>query len=614
MGWKLFFEQNPPSESVKFIRYKKGSWPADSYIKQLDTIFEQTAQFQNLVLEQYHHHHTKPPRKFTTSYWRKLLDSMTVGSRFLQCDKNLGIRLVSEEVYARLAERESRNYSYIDSFEICDESMNEMIARFAIVAAAVNTVFPLVAGRQLTSNDQKRKQVLMEIAEFMHFTTRGDKEFSFPRLRMLLKVHKQVKSDGLLPVRPIIPNWGLPSYGLAKWLGGFMAKMLKSIPWHLESTDDFLSFIKDKDRSSRVSAFDFTNLYGNEPVVETLSLFFDALTEWKWVFDDESDRIIFEALMTPINIPESLCYAHIFRCGDTKQTYTFCLLLAECIFCTIAELDMGHGRKVLVSTADFLAMGCPPVAPLSVITLAVLEARSLGFERCTRGLRRLIDDIIIDENVIVEHELRSVYPSYLELNHGDKGHFLDVSYVWVGSRFMTYPYIKPHTTIPLNIHSCHPFHVLRATAKNELVRLMKLCSEEDSKYAWTMFWHTKYEAAGYGLRLRNQIEGEVRYSPRVIHSKKPRRYINHVECFYGTETRSHMLLSNLSNRPVDRTWRVCPSLLTMALKAHDKIKSRSNKNNEENQKQFSFSIFSRKGFSNPPEDGWPSRQPKSFGK
>jgi len=399
---------------------------------------------------------------------------------------------------------------------------------------------------------------------------------------MLLKVHKPAKADGLIPTRPIIPNCNLPSYGIAKWLGAFMAKMVKSIPWNLESTDQFLSFIKDKRRSEGVATFDFTNLYGNEPVAETMALFFSALHEMEWLFENDDDRIIFEALMTPVEIPADLCYKSIFRCGGTNQTYVFCLILAECIFCTIAELDIGHDRRVLVSTADFLAMGCPPVAPLSVITLACLEARKIGFERCVKGMRRLIDDIIIDTSYITEEELRSVYPGYLELNHGDKGHFLDVTYVWVGSRFITYPYIKPHTTIPLNIHSCHPFHILRATAKNELARLMKLCSEEQNRDSWSSFWKAKYTAAGYSMRLLWQIEEEVRYSPRLIRTKNQPRYVNHVETFVGTETRTSKILSSVSGRPVAQTWKVCPSLLSMALKAHDKKGRVNNKRNNDN--------------------------------
>lgn len=617
-GWKLFFEQNPPTKSSNFVRYKKGSWPADVYTKQLDKVFEQTAFFQNLVLEQYHR--VRIPKQFTSSYWRRILESMTTEGRFLQCDKNLGIRLVSEDIYSRLAERESKNYRYIEDIGLRDEAMKEMIERFGVVTAAVNNAIPIKTGKRGASNDQLSKKILTEVADFMHFTVRDKKDFSFPRLRLLLKVHKAVKADGLYPVRPIVPNWGLPSYGMAKWLGAFMAKMLKSIPWNLESTDQFLCFIKDKNRNEKVSSFDFTNLYGNEPVAETLSLFFDALTEWQWTFQDEHDRAIFDALMTPVSIPESLCYANVFRCGGSRQTYVFCLLLAECIFCTIAELDLGHQRSVFVSTADFLAMGCPPVAPLSVISLAVLEARTLGFERCSKGMRRLIDDIIIDESIISEEELRSVYPSYLELNHGEKGHFLDVSYVWVGNRFMTYPYIKPFTTIPLNIHSCHPFHVLRATAKNELSRLMKLCSEEGNKNAWSTYWYTKYKAAGYSWQLLRRIEFEIRRAVTRIHPKKPKE-LHHVETFVGTDTSTSRLLCSLSRRPVAQTWRVCPSLLSMALKAHDRNRKLSNNNtnsNDENicdrtREQLSFSFTFGKGLESP-EDGWPVRQPKSFGK
>jgi len=267
------------------------------------------------------------------------------------------------------------------------------------------------------------------------------------------------------------------------------------------------------------------------------------------------------------------------------------LLLAECIFCTIAELDLGHGKKVLVSTAEFLAMGCPPVAPLSIIALAYLEHSCLGAERCTLGLRRLIDDIIIDTSIISESELRAIYPSYLELNEGDKGHFLDVAYTWCGDRFVTFPFIKPFTTIPLNANSCHPWHVLRASVKNELRRLLGLCSESCFEEPWVLYWRVRFLAAGYGRGFLDRIETEVRNPVKRVHVKKV-HVVNHVETWMGTNTRTAASLSKTTMRNVSQVWKVQQSLLSMALRAHEW----NGDNNKHNLSKY-FSSFSRYNFS-----------------
>lgn len=357
LAWKLFFEGIPTKEKSSYVRYKKGTLPAEVYLKQLDEPIALTTLMHSNIIETYRKGRSIG-KHYTDRYWRHALSNLTCDCRFLQCDKNLGIRLVDEEYYSRLAERESRCYAYVENIELTDESIKLNIERFKAIATIVNAVSASVRLKE-SPTDKEARQVLQEIAGLMLFSVTSGKEFAFPKLRLLIKIHKPCKPDGLLATRPIVPNFGLPSYDVAKWLGAFMARMTKCIPWALESTDQFLHFIKDPLRSQNVASFDFTNLYGNEPIAETLSLFFSALMEMPWHFKNPSDDIIFKALSTTVDVPDSICFKEVLRCG-AGQTSVFMLLLAECIFCTIAELDLGRGKKVLVSTAEFLAMGCPP--------------------------------------------------------------------------------------------------------------------------------------------------------------------------------------------------------------------------------------------------------------
>ena len=87
-----------------------------------------------------------------------------------------------------------------------------------------------------------------------------------------------------------------------------------------------------------------------------------------------------------------------------KSARLIVLLVAEGIRGTIATLDLGDEERI-IGTNRFLAMGCPPVAPLSIITLAYLEIKQHGKQKCELGMRRLIDDIIVDLNVISEKSL-----------------------------------------------------------------------------------------------------------------------------------------------------------------------------------------------------------------
>jgi len=525
-------------------------------------------EFRDVIYSTYNELH-RIKNCYKSTFWKQELAALcTDGARFLQCDKNLGVQLVDADTYNKLANRELHNYEVhrIADDTIRSEAMIETIREMRCIAQAIGRA--MVEINVLSDKeDIRKKQFLIDLRDFI-LSTLIDKDFKFPQLRLLLKIHKPRKADGLFATRPIVPNCSLPSYELAKWLGKFMAQMARQIPWNLESTDMFIDFLTAPKRSRNIAVFDFTNLYGTEPVRETLDLFFDALFFQEWHFETIDDQTIFEALLAPLDCPEDVEIKKYFP----EKTCTFMILLAECIHCTIAELDLGNGDHVILATEKFLAMGCPPVAPLSIITLAYIESKHLGYESCKNGMRRLIDDICIDLDVIGEERLRSIYPAYLELNYGEQGHFLDVQYVWSGGKFAHYPYIKPHATVPLNANSCHPWHTLRASAKNELIRLRKLCSEERFIPAWTEFWRTRYNLAGYHMDFLSTIEHEVRNEK---HSKSTikQRDVSHVEVWRGTETGVIPLLRNATKMNVCKTWKVERSLLSLALKAHEKKKT-----------------------------------------
>ena len=552
----------------EYVRYRKGTMPEEGLMRRQDRVFNEIccSQAHCIALNQEWH-----AQEHSASFWRQTLGRLVQGGRFLACDKNLGVKFVELGMYKRLANEQLQNYetahlypeehkkSYIDSIM---NGMVERVKEIAIIAAGAASAIVVEKKRgKITSLEAGEIKCLEQLSKYLMQSVAGkESNFKIPHLRMLLKVHKVVKEGALCPTRPIVPNCGLPNYGMGKWVGSFMAKMARQIPWNLESTKQFQLWLTDRSRGPRVRTYDFTNLYGNEPVTETLALFARALEEMKWVFDDPVLHVTMEAMLRIVRVPDGL------QPLVGNRARLIVVIVAELVQQTIAQLDLGDDI-VTVTTSKFLAMGCPPVAPLSIITLGYLEREKIGPDRCTRGMRRLIDDIVVDLDVISEIELRSIYPRYLTLNNAEIDHFLDVAFTWNGEKFLTWPYIKLHATIPLNFMSQHPPHTLRAAAKNELNRLLGLTNMSSVTDAWVEFWWTKYSLAGYTAELLGRILREVIVDVPTKRADRERG-VNHVETWRGVKTSSAKLIAKSANRACSTAWSVEPTLMSMALKAH----------------------------------------------
>ena len=514
--------------------------------------------------------------KYTLKYWRRSFKELTENGRFIACDKNLGVRYITHEYYNKLANRELANYETIITDATSYDILFTMQRNLRDIAAAIiNTADYTPSNKFVDKPVSENKNVfLTQLAKFIQATCAGDIDtnFKLPKLRMTLKIHKPNK-NGLTPTRPIIPTCGLPNFVLGQWLGRFMARMARQIPWNLECSEDFTTWITDRSRSPRVALFDFSNLYGTEPVHETLWLFNSAVEQLDWNFEDNTDKLIFDSLRTPIDVPVRTGLLHL----TGERCTIFTLILAELIRCTIAELDV-DGENVKVATCKFLAMGCPPVAPLSIISLAFLEIKKIGGYKCMHGMKRYIDDIIIDTSIITEEELRRAYPKYLTLNLVNENHYLDVSFAHNGLQFVTWPYVKELAVVPLNYFSFHPTHTLRAAAKNELVRLMKRTTLLSVKPEWVQFWYVKYSYADYPVGLLRNIIKEVISDVRTIKAPKERG-INHVETWKGTNTRTAAALATSMNMNVSAAWKTGGSLLSIALKAHIKVEKKTTHEN-----------------------------------
>ena len=83
------------------------------------------------------------------------------------------------------------------------------------------------------------------------------KTFKLPKLKLMLKIHKD-KKNGHWQTRPIVPTMNLPEYGLSKWIGRLLAKFARAIPWVLEDTGSFVTWLTARSRSGQIRTFDFS--------------------------------------------------------------------------------------------------------------------------------------------------------------------------------------------------------------------------------------------------------------------------------------------------------------------------------------------------------------------
>lgn len=572
LGWMEYIDNCDIHESKPkkkdYIVYKKNS-PLPSHMRyEMDNIARSVS---DSVFEKFQASKSKLPRALYKAEWSKLIHSGQ--GKWLICDKNLGVKNVSNDEYEFLQQRESKNYEYHTEYSVDDEQrilkhkrdelqLIKLQIRGSVAERALDTLENFVTEQRHRLRSCGLDTELRNLID--HCTSiEGCK---LPRLKLLLKIHKKRK-NGHYETRPIVPTCALPEYQLARFIGGLLARATtKTFPWVLECTDSFINWLTMRGRSSNVFTFDFSNLFGSEPVVETIKLLNRAVKEMNFMFDSSDDRAIWSDLMVEVFAPSFMTDI----VGDTRIP-TIVMLTAFLVKDTIAVVDLGRMGTKIVGSSKFLAMGSCPVAPLSNITLGYLEQKRFGRKACIEGMRRLIDDIVIDEDYIKAERLRSAYPQYLTLNDAGGEHFLDVYWVLDGKRFLYWLYTKPYPTIPLNYHSCHPSHVKLAAAENELHRMLKRTNIDSAKRDWAVYWLVRYRLACYPEDvlmkfLQEAAQGWIPQGRHKQHSED--RVIHHLERWRDVRTGTSGILSFIMAHEVRTTWKVGTAIKEMAFKSN----------------------------------------------
>lgn len=513
----------------------------------------------------------RKPEWLLSSVWIRILN--IPGFRWIQCDKNLGIKLLTEEEFMLLHKREAGNYKLLNDSE---ESIISQKFTFLVTLKTQSIDALEMPGHRIGYERSLLKRIWTNVWKTISHPVDSElrkRTFSLPRLKLLIKVHKNKKSDGSFETRPIIPTYGLPEYGLAKIMGTVLAEFVKHIPWVVRATKCVREWLRSLPDFPLINTYDFSNLYGNEPVRETLSLLRAALFELG-IFTAKRDTLskraerYYREFMVPMSTPEHL---RVEQIGLRNKEPIILVFTAHVVYMTIVSIEIEPGNRSIFGTDKFLAMGSSPVAPLSNITLALLEQRTHGWDDCVKGMRRLIDDIIIDHNLIPDFRMFYAYPKYLKLNDAGDKHYLDLAFgMGHDGRMQFWPYMKPFITLPLNWNSFHPEHTKKAIAMNELKRLNSNCSMPGFLKWWREVWRTRFKLACYPDEVLSDIAQRIHTKPEHVerqHDDGDDVGFVHIESWKGMLTSTSKILAQHAcvEAPIT-AWKMSCSLQSIARK------------------------------------------------
>ncbi len=452
------------------------------------------------MIEETHHMLEDLPQTMNADTVKRALDiEILEGIGYMETDKNMGFVCLPIPVILAQYDTEMRKYQVLGTvMEVYD-------------ATKARLVDEADSARKHLAKRCKKKGILKDALTYIERHT-DQRAMRIPVLRLLVKLHKitAVPHNLQFPTRPIIPACVSPFGGLSAVMGSVLARIQKKIPWIVEDTDDFLLWLRDKKRDV-VRTYDFTNLFGTEPVGPTMQLLEELiLYKPEWLEDD-----YVKPFLVVMDTPIELLY--ILRGRSTLLEVLVAYTLRE----TVAVITATDGNYV-VSTKNFLAMGVGTVAPLSNITLAMCELRALGEARATECLRRLIDDIAADLTLITREELFSIYPSYLTLNDAKDGVYLDVQFRRIAKgHFFTFPNIKsPCADIPA-YESVHRNSSKRAIAMNELSRLAKLSSTDEVYRVYRQRHIGRLQKARFPDHIVHQAESVSWFQALCKREQKP---------------------------------------------------------------------------------------------
>lgn len=430
------------------------------------------------------------------------IDSAKAHMLPMECDKNLGIVLVSAEQRDDMLLRELKGYDIlcikkgqITGGEIA-EGMVEIITQLKRVVSALAYY-----------KDKEAKDYIM------HYLEKEEHINKLPSVRMMVKKHKlklltptfNVSEMGRLPYRPIVPATGTVWYAAGKLVAEVLTVAVRCIPWVIQETADFTHWYANlgRDERSDLKAADATNLYGSIPPTA-------ACMRLNWIVNntpmlDEAKRRFPGMMHVTDDLPVGMRETLLGRDYTCMEALLYLILHNNRVM-----FEMGDGSVTLGRQRDGMAMGQPPVAPLANLLLASYEAESNGFDVCVRYVRRLIDDV-----AWVGYNVHTVYPEFVQFNNSNEDNegyltFLDseVCTRKYDIRMHYKAFHMPFTDWASNV----PRAFIANTVKTECIRAARICSNQRNYDNAVTYLRAKAAAANIPTEVIDSKMSCVRWS------------------------------------------------------------------------------------------------------
>ena len=344
--------------------------------------------------------------------------------------------------------------------------------------------------RQLRNKDHyartgtdKTKEVAKQVAAYLRHCkkqkTIPEKVVDYlipkdPRTAVFYTLPKIHKANN--PGRPIISANECPTEKISQFVDFYLSPLAHQVPSYIKDTNHFLEILHDISplpKESILCTIDVSALYTSIPHEEGLLAIKEALNTRQ----DQN--------------PPSSVITHLTRLILTNNVFRF---------------DDTHYRQV-----QGTAMGTKMTPSYAILFMANLESKILQYNPPITLWKRFIDDIIMvfdhgeDElNKFLTH-LNEIHPT-IKFTHEYSFttiNFLDVQVTKMANgELMTDLYVKPTDSHAyLNFSSCHPRHIVNSIPYSQALRIIRICSDEDSQSKRLEDLKTNLVARGFPPKL-----------------------------------------------------------------------------------------------------------------
>ncbi len=288
---------------------------------------------------------------------------------------------------------------------------------------------------------------------------------------ILPKIHKENN-----PGRPIISANECPTEKISQFVDFHLRPLAQAVPSYIKDTNHFLEILH--------------NISPLQP--ESIMCTIDVSALYTSIPHEEGIAAIKSALLTrPSQSPPTSVITHLTRMILTNNVFRF---------------DDTHYRQI-----QGTAMGTKMAPSYAILFMAQLESEILKYEPTITLWKRYIDDIIMifdhgeDELKKFLSHLNTLHPTIKFTFEYSRAsiNFLDVHVTKnTTGHLMTDLFVKPTDSHAyLNYSSCHPRHIVNSIPYSQALRIIRICSDVDSRKTRPNDLQSNLIARGFPAKL-----------------------------------------------------------------------------------------------------------------